>query len=64
MCLQIRVSLEDLLGPLLKAVHHLLVFSDFDLTLHDDIMSFRNVTDRERENIMMNFPQHRLLRLH
>ena len=56
MCLQIRLSLEDLLGPLLKAVHHLLVFSDFDLTLHDGIMSFRNVKDRESENIMMNFP--------
>jgi len=53
--LQIPLSLEDLLGHLLKAVHHLLVFSDFDLTLHDDIMSFRNATDRIRENFMMNF---------
>ena len=52
MCLRIRLSLEDLLGPLLKAVHHLLVFSDFDLILHDGILSFKNV----RENIMMNFP--------
>ena len=54
--LQILLSLVELLGHLLKAVHHILVFRDFDVTLHDGIMSFINAIDRVSENFMMKIP--------
>ena len=56
MCLRILLSLEELLGHLLKAELHILVFRDFDMTLHDGMMSFKNVKDRVSENFMMKIP--------